>query len=481
MKRFGSMALAAMVAIGGCGDETNKGDPDGTNDPDGNTEVNGDGDEVNNDPWAAPTESGNWQVIYGNRLRPGQTPPQGFQDNDLWLMDSDGANLRTLTSFGDLEQTDPPLTCNYGCFVSPDMKWIAVVAGPPTSTGFTLRLGQFDSGMKVSLLKGAEIADIIDFQFVADRMFYSKIATCAGGACEYAFSVVELQENVNLPIPFETYPKGEDLAGSTYKGHFRVGDNGRSMVMLNTTIRSVLVSMWKEGTGIVKLDFICKFGGQGNCQGTGSEYTDTDPVAIDPTGRYVAFFTSADRWQRIHLYDTLGGVTGTSSIVAEVDSGGYVENACKDGVLADWQWRRVVSDAYFTPDGSEIVFIGENDCPVNGAQPDKPRANIYRIKVATLLSGKTLEEGDVFDVTKSPFGDVTLNRRPSAFQISPDGATIVFTGTTSYDSGGSLIADGGSRQRSDREVYRIRLDGTNIEQLTNQIQFTAESPMIIRP
>src|SRR5690606_35079925 len=110
-----------------------------------------------------------------------------------------------------------------------------------------LKLGQFDANMKVSLLKGASLTDIVDFQFVADRMFYSKIKSCAGSSCEYEFTVVELQENVNVPIPFETYPKGEDIAGSTYKGHFRVADDGRSMVMLNTTIRSVQVSLWKQG------------------------------------------------------------------------------------------------------------------------------------------------------------------------------------------------------------------------------------------
>ncbi len=475
MKRIGSMALAAMVAVAGCGDEAKKGDPDGTNDPDGNNEVNGDGDEVNNDPWAAPVETDGWRALFSNRGR----LPDNADENDLWLMDADGSDQIAITTLGGLKDLDPPLSCNYGCFVSPNLKWIAVVAGPPTATGFTLRLGQFDSSMKVSLLKGAEITDIIDFQFVADRMFYSKIASCAGAACEYAFSVVELEENVNLPIPFETYPKGEAAAGTTYKGHFRVGDDGNTMVMLNTTIRSVQVSMWKAGTGTVQLDFICKFGSQDNCTGTGSEYTDTDPVALDPTGRYIAFFTFADRWQRIHLYDTQGGVTVTSSIVAEVDSGAYVENACKDGVLADWQWRRVVSDAYFTPDGSEIVFIGENDCPVNGAPPKKARSNIYRIKVATLLSGKTLEESDVFNVTKHPAGDVTLNRLPNAFQITPDGATLLFTGTPMYEQSGSLIADGGARQRNDREVYRIRLDGTNAEQLTNYVQFSAESPFVV--
>lgn len=470
--------LALVLGLGtGCGDDGGSGDEDGTNDPDGEDGTGGDGEATQSDPWAAPVETGAWRVLFANRGR----LPDNADQNDLWIMDSDGTDQLALTELGGLKDLDPPLSCNYGCFVSPNLKWIAVVTGPPSASGFELQLGQFDPNMKIGLLKGGVIQDVIDFEFVADRMFYSKIKSCTGPSCEFEFTVVELAENVNIPIPFETFPKGEDLVDSTYKGHFRVSADGRNMVLLNTTIRSVEVFLWKQGTGLVSLDFICKFGEKGNCSGTGSEYTDTDPVAIDPTGRHIVFFTFGERWARARVYDTTQPGVVQSSIMASVPSSAYIERACDPGVLAPWQWQRVIGDAYFTPDGQEVVFLGENACPENGQQPTKPVSNIYRVKLATLQSGKTLEESDVFNVTRHPKGDVTANRRPSAFQLTPDGATIVFTGTASYDQNGGLIPDGGARQRNDREVYRIRLDGTNAEQMTNDISFTAEAPFVVGP
>src|SRR5690606_33633953 len=119
------------------------------------------------------------------------------------------------------------------------------------------------------------------------------------------------------------------------KGHFKVSDDGTNLVMLQTTIRSVAVYLWRDGTGLVQLDFICKYGTQGDCSGTGSEYTDLDPVAISPDNRWIVFFTFSDRWQRARVYDTDNPDHIKLSIIASVPSGVYIEHACDDGVLAD--------------------------------------------------------------------------------------------------------------------------------------------------
>jgi hypothetical protein len=468
--RVFSACLAVSLGFAACGEDTTKSAED-------DASADGDSSEVEVDPWEAPTETGAFRILYNNRGR----LPDNATENELWMMDSDGSDELAITDLGGLEDLDPPLSCNFGCIVSPDLKWIAVVAGPPTAKGFELKLGKFNPDMKVSLLKGGSIKDVVDFAFAGDRIFYSKQKSCTGASCEFEFTIVELSENVNLPLPFLTFPQGEELTDSTYKGHFRVSADGKNMVMLKTTIRSVGVWLWKDGTGLVELDFLCKFGTKGNCSGTGSEYTDVDPVAIDPTGRYIVFFSFADRWQRAHVYDTQNPSNIQSSIIATAPDGAYIEKACTPGLLADWQWQKVIGQPHFTPDSSEVVFIGETACPENGQQPQKSRTNLYRVKLATLQSGKTLEESDVFNITNHPFGDVTANRRPNAFAMSPDGATIVFTGTPSYDQSGALIADGAARQRNDREVYRIRLDGTNVQQLTNDLPFSAESPMVVGP
>jgi len=465
--------MVAMTIIiwggAGCGDDPKPSDGDASL-------ADGDDGGVPTDPWAAPEESDDWQILHGYRGR----LPSNSNESELWKIDSDGKNPLALTEFGGLKDLDPPLTCRYGCFVSHDLKWIVVVTGPPTADGFSLALGKFNAQQKVAILKGGELAGIVDFAFAGDRFFYSKKSTCVGPSCQYAFSVIELQDNVNASLPFLDFPLQAELEGSTYKGRFRVSPDGTTLVMLRTTIRSVNVYMWKDTVGLVELDFLCKYGTRDNCTGTGSEYSDTDPIAISPDNRWVAFFAFADKWHRIHLYDTQNPGNVISSIIGSVPSGSFIEKVCDAGVLASWQWQRTRADAFFTADGEELIFLGENACPVNGVAPPKPATDIYRVKTAKILTGLPLTAADVFSVTKNAPGDVTLNRRIDSFTLSPDGATAVFVATPTFDQSGNLIADGSARQRNDREVFRVRLDGSNIRQLTNDLSFAAESPAVIQ-
>lgn len=477
MKRQGRaswFAIAATslwistVALAACGDDG--GPPADTT---GDT-LGGDTD-IPTDPWAAPDEGNDWRILHGYRGR----LPSNAEESELWMIGADGSSPLALTEFGGLKDLDPPLSCRYGCFVSRDMKWLVVVTGPPTESGFDLALGKFNDNQQVAILKGGELSGIVDFAFAGDRFFYSKRGTCVGPSCQYAFSVIELQDNVNVSLPFLDFPPQDLVEGSTFKGRFRVSPDGTTLVMLRTTIRSVNVFMWKDGVGLVELDFMCKFGTRDNCTGTGSEYSDSDPIAISPDNRWIAFFAFADKWHRIHLYDAQNPGNVVSSVIGQVPSGSYIEQACNPGVLSDWQWQRTRSNAFFTPDGSEIVFLGENNCPVDGVSPVKPATDIYRVKVDTIREGLPLKAEDVFNVTKNARGDVTLNRRIDAFAMAPDGATLVMTATPTFDQSGNLIADGSARQRNDREVFRLRLDGSNIQQLTNDLSFAAEAPIIV--
>lgn len=465
-----ALALALVAPIG-CGDDSPPGD-DGAADG-----LVGDGGDVAEpDPWAAPDETDAWRVVFNYRSR----NPRTSDVNDLWIMDADGSNASSITEFAKLDEEG--LSCNFGCFPSPDLKWIAVADGPPSAEGgFSLKLGRFNAALEVSIFKGLTLTGVVDFKFADDRMFYSTIGSCTGPSCQYDFHVVNLEVNVNDRVKFLTFPSAEGLSGSTYKGNFKVSPDGNNLVMLQTTIRSVAVYLWRDGKGLVQLDFICKFGTQGDCSGTGSEYSDLDPVAISPDNRYIVFFTFSDRWQRARVYDTEDPDDIRLSIMASVPTGVYIERVCEDGMLEDWQWQRVIGDPVFTPDGEEVVFLSENACPEGGAQPVKSQRNVYRVKLATLLSGKTLTEDDVFNVTANPKGDVTANRRPSGFALSQDGATVVMTATPSLDQSGAPIGDGQARQRNDREVYRVRLDGENLEQISNDITNSAESPMVVIP
>ncbi len=463
-------AIITAAAFVGCGD-----DPDENGDG-GDVAADGEDDiDTYVDPWAGPPETGDWRVLYGYRGR----QPSNQDQNELWLMDSNGNSKLALTDLSGLKNLDPPLSCNYGCVVSPDLKWIAVVTGPPTATGFEIRLGKFNANYEVVLLKGAALTDIIDFKFSGDRIFYSKQKVCEGAVCEYDFFVVELSDNVNAAIPIFSFPPAADKAGSTFRGHFRASSDGKKLVVLNPTIRSVGVFMWKDGSGLIELDFICKFGTKDDCSGTGSEYTDTDPAAISPDGRWIVFFTFSDRWQRARLYDTENPGDIQLSIMASVPTGSYIEKACDPGVLEDWQWQRVVGTPQFTPDSDSIVFLTNTGCTDDGSQPVKPRTNLRRIKVDALRTGATIASDDVLNLTNHPFGDLTANKRTTAFFISPDGGSVVFTASPIETQSGQPIGDGTARQRNDREVFRMALDGSNVQQLTNDLAWSAESPTLI--
>ena len=404
-----------------------------------------------------------------------------------------------------------PLSCNYGCFVSRDLKWLAIADGPPTVDGFNFRIGQVKDGMEFELIKDLVLKNKIDFQFVGkpaipgtcpgtgepctdklcfdgqlceglvpseDRLYYSEKAECLGASCQYTVSYIDL--NTTQTAELFVFPPESQIEDSTYKGHFKASPDGDNLILLNTTIRSVAVHLWKFGTGLIQLDFICKSGTQDNCEGTGSEYNDQDPVAISPDSRYAVFFTFSDRWQRARVYDLKNPGTIFLAVLASVPSGSYIEHACDFGVLEPWQWPRVIGDPEFTPDGSEVVFLTDNSCAApNGTLPKKSQRQIMRVKLQTLVDGKTLTESDVLNVTKNPFGDVKDNILITGFRISPDGATLAFTGSPIVDQSGEPLKDTSSRHRNDREVFRMTLSGGNLKQLTNDPSWEAQSPTVV--
>ena len=440
--------------------------------------------------WEAPVETNTWGVLFEFESR-----MQGASENELWfgdgvlgsgddfdMIDTGSSAIKSVTDLGGLKDLEGGLSCDLGCVVSPDMKYIAVVTGQDMEGGFSMMLGNFNAQLQVSMFKGVTWDNIIDFKFVDDKLFFTKKTdlTCEY-YCQYDFFRVQLPY-INERVHILTYPTEGELEQSNYEGHFKVSPDGTKLVMLNTTIRSVTVNMWQEGFGLFELDYICHFGTKGNCTGTGSEYHDQDPVGISPDGRWVVFFTYSERWQRIRLYDTQNPETAYLTIAANVPDGDYISKACDPGNLAEWQWERVPnkSNPVFTPDGEEIVFLTETTCPlsIGGADPKKPRTNLRRVKLDKLLQGTSLTDEDIFNITKNPWDDVTENRQITSFDISPDGATVLFTATPTFGQNGSLLDDGSARQRNDRELYRVRLDGENLAQITEDLSFMAHSARI---
>ena len=433
----------------------------------------------------APAEKDDWRIVftYAGRI------PQNENEIELWLMSPLGGDKQKITELAGLDQFEPPLSCKYGCLLSDDLRWLAITTGPPNQAGdFSFRIGAFDDKMNFKLIKDLILKDKIDYKFAGDYLYYTQFS--AGDedcehSCQYDVYSMELDPTApKPPVHLLTFPPEYDLEQSTYKGHFKAGPSGTELVFLNTTIRSVGVYLWKQGTGLAKLDFICKHGTEGNCQGTGSEYTDVDPVAISPDGSRIVFFTFSDRFQRARVYDATDPTASSSlAVLASVPFGNYIEHACDFGALEDWQWQRVVGDPVFTPDGTEIVFLSETSCPLGGTgdPPKKPRRDLIRVGLATLETGKTLKQSDLCNVTKNPLGDITDNILITGFRLSPDSATAVFAGTPQLDQNDEFLPDGSSRPRNDREIWRVRLDGTNLTQITNDVAWQARSPKIVPP
>ena len=193
-------------------------------------------------------------------------------------------------------------------------------------------------------------------------------------------------------------------------------------------------------------------------------------------------FRSSD--QQIRLFDMTGPLPAQFIVTsARVPEGSFFDHVCDPGNLAAWQWRRTLGPAEFSPDGSELVFLGTEDCvpPDIDGTVTKPRTDILRVKVARVLMAGVLAAEDVYNVTRHPGGDVVANRSPSEFALTPDGATVLFIGTPTFGTDGNQLTDGTARQSFDRELYRMRLDGTNPIQLTNDLSFASEAPTIIVP
>lgn len=437
-------------------------------------------------------------ILYGDR---GRVPGYNDDEDDLYLVNPDKTNPidstspypAALTTFalegaqdcvltleedaeGNPTKTGP-CSCQFGCVVDRNLKYVAVSLKNPTATGFTFQLGAFNTSLNVAMVKGVILENVIDIKFAGNYMYYSKQALCQGLSCQYMISRVPLSPTGPSEDLF-VFPPDDDPdwpSQSTYKGHFRVSADGSTLVMLGTTIRSLRVYMWQAGV-LQELDYICNQMVGGSCIGAGSEYSDTDPVAISPDNSKIAAFTVAEADLKIRVYDT-ATKTQKYQTLFTVPSGTYLANIC--GVLNNdpWRFKMVIGQPVFSLDGNSIYFIGSNDCGVLSGQ-GKPLTNIYRMDLGVVGDGSTFEQEDLENITNNPKGDVTANLWIDGFDLSPSGKSIVFTASPMYGNG-ELLADGSERARKDREVWVMGANGAAKTQVTDVNKYMARSPMAL--
>ena len=387
--------------------------------------------------------------------------------SDLWLLDADGSEIRSLTDF--VKSGDPELTCHHSCILDDAMTWLAVADGPRSADGtFSFKMGRFNQAMEVSILKANPLTGVVDLHFAGAYLYYSKLHRSDGASQQFEIWRVSLERPAERDRLF-VFPPDEVLSGSIYRGRFSVNPDGAQLVLLNPTIRSQAVYAWRDGH-LDQLDYICPMMRSGVCVGTGSEYTDVDPVAISRDGRYVAAFVVAGRELRVRLYDLEDpGIVPYKDLVQVSPGAIYKTVVCDE--KEPWQFAYVTGKPHFTHDGTGIYYIGRSDCG-----GEKPETDVLRVDVARILEPRALEEADIVNLTQIPKTGGPEHIEITSLDLSPDGTVLVFAGTPSYQDNGEPIVAGSSRHRNDVEVWIQGVDGSGLTQLSNDKKWLAVAP-----
>jgi hypothetical protein len=440
----------------------------------------------------------------------GRIPGVNNEEHDLFLVNPDRSNPvkpeqpgpQPLTGFSITEATDncqlilaedengnpteyAPCSCNFGCVVDRSLNWMAVSVKKPTENGFTFQIGRFDDSLHVAMVKGIFMKDIVDFKFAANYLYYSRKDVCEGLKCQYKIFRRQL-DPVGLEEELFVFPPQGDPdwpKHSNYTGHFKVSNDGSMLVLLGTTIRSVRIYMWKQGI-LHEVDYICNHIVNQDCIGAGSEYTDTDPIAISPDNSKIIFFAISETHLKARVYDT-ATLQKKELPLMSVPTGTYLAEVCKyinKGV--DWQFEKVTGDPKFSPDGKSVYFITRNECSDVIAAYKKPHTNILMMDLAIVGDGSPFEESDFVNVTRNPLNDQPENTVVESFDISPSGKTLLFAGTPIYKFEGDpadpyLEPLGPDHERTfkDKEIWVVGSAGQGKTQVTDSKTFMAQSPM----
>lgn len=490
-------------------------DAGGTGGPDGGGTTGGDdGGGTGGGECALPDDE--FWVVYGER---GRIPGTNDAEFDLYIINQDGGNPLdpndteplSITGFSLKSQTfqwcqEPavPLSCAKGCFVDRDLKWIAAAVPVPTasqldptspdydpayeclklsgelpdaSKGFSVLLGKFDPTLHVSIIKGAIFKNIADFQFAGGKMFYSKVASCAGPSCTYNIFMRDLEKNVNEEHLLFTFPPdAESLDDSIYKGHFTVSNDGEVVAILNPTIRSQSYWIWQNGA-IQRLNLLCTNRQSGQCIGTGSEYSDEDPIAISPDRTLLQTFTVAEGKLRAWVYHTKEAVEPLWSNLTQVPSGSSYKNNICAHMTEDWQYAYVKAQPRFSADGKSVYYLGRSECNDLG----KPETDLLEIPIDVIGNGKPVSANDVRHITKNPKNSTSDNTVIDDFDLCPGGKTLVFNATPNFDKGGEKLGDDSQTARKDREIYFIGVDGCGKMQVTSSLSYETVAPICVKP
>lgn len=509
------LASALLFGCGTSGSTTPDAAKDATSasdsqDAGGKADSSGDAAKADSD--VTPSSNEDFWVVYGHRYR---LPGGDSSKNDLVLASwkNPGA-VSNSSTFGigasPLDATKPAieltkfsfkqaggLSCAFGCFLSRDMHFIAVATAKPGPSGYTFQLASVSDTLQVFVGKFGKIKDVAHLEFATNAdgtfLFYSTPTTCnATGKCQYDIHRLGPlgAENGEDTILTKMAPDEDpDVQGNdtTYNGFFRVSENGATVTFLTTTIRSVRLYMWHEtvenGVKTASVShpqdgYICENPVGDSCVGTGSQYHDSDPIAISPEGNTVLLFTIIDRWLRVRKYKLGTEEASVFSDLVEVPAGStYLQAVCDVIKAKPWQLAQVKDQPQFSADGKFVYFLGYAECPKGGI--NKKWTDIVALPVEKI--GSKIGQEDWTYLTHNPRDDSTANKVIGGFSLSPQRQVMILTATASLQQNGSPIPDGQDRAKSDTELYSLVIGDPTMVEITNELSFATDTPQTVMP
>jgi hypothetical protein len=407
----------------------------------------------------------------------GRNPASNLGESDLWLMAGDGGTRHSVTNF---VRTDPDavgFSCANSCILDDALSWIAVATGPRDERGvFEFAIGRFDQRLTVAIEKTATLGEIIDLRFAGPYLYYTRRSAAGGDGQQYGVSRLPLDRPQSRQELFD-FPPDDQLGRSIYRGRFSASPDGSTLLFLSPTIFSQSVYVWREGEGLTSLGEICQVERFGSCADlTGSQYTDADPAAVSPDGRYVALFAVRQQAMKVFLWDLTEPQVRHEQALARValEQDYTQQTSCQN--LEPGQFSFVRGRPQFTKDSRALVFLGWTDCS-SGDERKKPETDILRLSVARIMSAVPLAAGEIENLTETPKTNNAHQIVIESFDLSPAGDVLVFTGSPTFSIGGNVLGDTDRRQREDRELWVQHIaDPRTRRQLTNDLEWRAGTP-----
>jgi len=400
----------------------------------------------------------------------------------LWT-DPSAMAVKPSTSLDDaLLAVDPALSCANGCIVDRSGRWLAVVVAlPDDSGGSKVHLFRLFDGPTVRDSGIADIVDVRAFAFGTDSFVFTRAqygcyeSDTRQKACAKFFRIDLSAANPAGEESLFTFPTEADLDKVLApSGNFRIGDDGRTVIVLGPTVGSQSVWLWRGPTGlpIRVAGPICGAGTiDGACQETGSAFSDTDPVALSPDGNHLVLALVENDRALVLVHVDLrqaAGTRKTASLLKMAEGISFAENACYN--RQPWQPTFMQAPIRFSPDGTEVVFVAGTDCSPNRT---RPWTNVLALALARIDDEGTLARDALRRITEFPTDETRtacVSILPGSLDLSPTGDHVVFAGSPMLDSEGTaVIPDGQQQLYLDAEVWAVRRDAT-----TAPVQLTAK-------